>query len=103
MGDEVCYNAAPVETIVLEFLSQLGTTRQRTRLFVLIISTRLSLASARAPADSTLQAMNPSVIFSGKGPWHGKDVLILSMLVSFMLPGCGSAIPVSRMDSARMV
>ena len=32
MGDEVCYNVVSWRQFVLEYLSQLGTTRQRTRL-----------------------------------------------------------------------
>ena len=42
------------------------TTCQHTRQFVLIISTRLFLASARAPADSIFRAMNLSAIFLRK-------------------------------------
>ena len=65
----------PWRQFVLECRSWLGTTCQCTRRFILIISTRLFLASARASADRTLQAMNPSGILSGESAWYGKDVL----------------------------
>ena len=75
---------APVETICSGMSSRLGTTCHCTRRFVLIISTRLFLASARASANRTLQAMNPSGILSGESAWYVKDVLASSMLASLV-------------------